>query len=115
MDPVITKIESWIRTEQPAISTRIQQIHRSAHDTAAAAIRRAKKWRLLPVFTLLALIASIGTRDTNHLSSCVIHLFMMHELNARRNTKWAMNVLSAPSLHLLLYIANSSLRSARAP
>ena len=60
MDPVITRIGSWIGYEQPILSARIQQIHRSAHDTAAAAIKRAKKWRLLPVFTLLALIASIG-------------------------------------------------------
>ena len=57
---MIMRIGSWIGSEQPILSTRIQQIHRSAHDTAAAAIRRAKKWRLLPVFTLLALIASIG-------------------------------------------------------
>ena len=54
------RIGSWIGSEQPILSARIQQIHRSAHDTAAAAIKRAKKWRLLPVFTLLALIASIG-------------------------------------------------------
>jgi len=60
MDPVILRIGAWIGSEQPVLSTRIQQIHKSAHDTAAAAIKRAKKWRLLPVFTLLALIASIG-------------------------------------------------------
>lgn len=60
MDPVILRIGAWIGSEQPVLSTRIQQIHKSAHDTAAAAIKRAKKWRLLPVFTLLALIASIA-------------------------------------------------------
>ena len=77
MDPVILRIGSWLRSgsEQPILSTRIQQLHKSAHDTAAAAIsfaytsadvtiRRAKKWGLLPVFTLLALIASIGEERT---------------------------------------------------